>query len=598
MKIGLRWKVLIFFLIVGIVPLVFSTFLLKGQRAVAENIENSLFALDNSASKIVEHFLLNAQRSIIAQSYIPKNLIPIRDTSLHRAYVKRIFKKYKIFLAVLFVDKRGRVLSSYSEDSRFRSWLKKRKFSSIFAKYLSGQTSISNIVNFGGSPAVAIFSKVPTENSFLAAFIDTGMLKNILKKVAPYKGSFFYLIDPSGKTLFLDESLKEQSSGKFVSVKHAGITLQKRTVERNGLKFFEVTSPVSGFQGWRICLSCPYEVVFRSMVTSRKLGVFFSVLAVLLAGILALYFSKKITGPLEELSKGAGEFSMGNLSYKIRLKTNDELELLAERLNGMAEKLLKVREGQDERIRSSTRDLSNAYREIAVKNERLAEADKFKSQFLANMSHELRTPMNAIIGFTDLLKDGVYGILTEKQKEILSKVQRNSNHLLDLINDILDLEKINAGKIELLPEKFDLKDLIDTISKETAVPRAEVKFKITCPAGILIIHDQLRLRQVIFNLLSNAFKFTKEGFVELECIRREKVVSIKVSDTGIGIKDEDMSNIFKSFQQADASVTRKFQGTGLGLSISKKLVEMMGGWFDVESEFGKGSVFTINLPYE
>jgi len=596
MKTGLKWKIPVFFLIVGLVPLVFSTFLLKGQRAVAENIENSLFALDNSASKIVEHFLLNAQKSIIAQSYVPKNLLPVRNTALHRSYLKRIFRKYKVFSEVLFADKNGRAVSSYGRVPYRR--LKKRDFSDIFTKHPSVQTAISNVVNFGGSPAVAIFSKVPTDNSFLAAFIDTGLLKNILEKVVPYSGSFFYLIDPSGKTLFLDESLKEQSSGLFVSIEHAGATLRKRTVERRGMKFFEVTGPVSGFQGWRICLCCPYEVAFRSMVTSRKLGVFFSVLAVLLAVILALYFSKKISGPLEELSKGAGEFATGNLSYKIRLKTNDELELLADRLNGMAEKLLKVREGQDERIRSSTRDLSNAYKEIAVKNERLAAADKFKSQFLANMSHELRTPMNAIIGFTDLLKDGVYGVLTEKQKEILSKVQRNSNHLLDLINDILDMEKINAGKIELLPEKFDLKDLIDTISKETVVPRAEVKFRVICPAGILLIHDQLRLRQIILNLLSNAFKFTEEGLVELECIRREKVVSIKVSDTGIGIKEEDISKIFKSFQQADASVTRQFQGTGLGLSISKKLVEMMGGWLDVESEFGKGSGFTANIPYE
>ncbi|MFH1352787.1 MAG: ATP-binding protein [bacterium] len=595
MKTGLRWKILIFFLIVGIVPLVFSTFLIRGQVRVAEDIENSLFALDNSASKIVEHFLLNAQKSIIAQSYVPKNLLPVRDTALHRAYLKRIFRKYKVFSEVWFTDKQGRAVSSYGRVPYHR--LKKKDFSDIFTKHLPAETSISNVVDFDGDPAVAVFSKVQTENSFLAAFVNVEILRNILEKVVPYKESFFYLIAPSGMTLFLDKP-RPPRAGKFIPVKRSGQTLWKRTVEYNGVKFFEITSPVSGFSGWKICLCSRYEVAFGNLVSSRALGAIFSIVAVLLAAVLAVYFSKRISSPLEELSKGAAEFSGGNLSYRINLRTNDELEVLGNQFDRMAEKLLKIQEGLDEKIRASTRDLSNAYREISVKNERLADADKYKSQFLANMSHELRTPMNAIIGFADLLKDGVYGNLPEKQKEILSKIQRNSNHLLNLINDILDLSKIEAGKIELLPEKFDLKDLIDTVSKETVVPKEEVKFSASCPAGISLIHDQMRLRQVIYNLLSNALKFTKEGSVGIECFRREKVVSIKVSDTGIGIKEEDISKIFQSFQQADASVTKQFQGTGLGLSISKKLVEMMGGWLDVESVFGKGSVFTVNLPYE
>jgi len=596
MKTGLRWKILFFLLIVGLVPLIFSTFLIRGQVRVAEDIENSLFALDNSASKIVEHFLLNAQKSIIAQAYVPKNLLPVRNTALHRAYLKRIFRKYKVFSEVLFADKKGRAISSYGGVPYRR--LKKRDFSDIFTERPAAETSISNIVNFNGAPAVAVFSKVQTENSFLAAFVNVEILRKILSKAAPYKESFFYLIAPSGRTLFLDKPQQPPLAGKFIPVKRSGQTLWKRIVEYKGVKFFEITSPVSGFSGWKICLCSRYDVAFRNLVSSRTLGAIFSIIAVLLAAVLAVYFSKRISAPLEELSKGAGEFSTGNLSYKIRLRTNDELELLADRLNGMAEKLLKIQEGQDEKIRASTRDLSNAYREIAVKNERLADADKYKSQFLANMSHELRTPMNAIIGFSDLLKDGVYGNLPEKHKEILSKIQRNSNHLLNLINDILDLSKIEAGKIELLPEKFDLKDLIDTVSKETVVPKKEVEFTVSCPSGISLVHDQMRLRQVIYNLLSNALKFTKEGSVKIECFRREKVVSIKVTDTGIGIRDEDISKIFKSFQQADASVTKQFQGTGLGLSISKRLVKMMGGWLDVESEYGKGSVFTINLPYE
>ena len=580
-------------------PLIFAVFLFTGQKRNATVVENSLFALTKSATKLTEHFILNAQKSVIALSDIPKSISPLGNTSAHRKYLKRIFVRYKIFLTVLFTDGEGKTICRYGAPAA--------DIGKIF--HSDGRrinSMISNIIDLDGSAGageretIAIVSEVQGGGGYLVALIKSSALEEILKKIVPYEGSYFYLMDSTGKTIFLDKSASaEKNAGEFISVKRRdSASVMKRSVTRAGIRYFEVFAEVSGFPGWRLALSAPYKRAFKNISDAKTLGVVFSLISLILAGTLAVYFSRKISEPLEELSQAADEFASGNLSYRLKLKTGDEIETLASRFNEMAQKISEYQMGQKQKIKMSARDLSNAYKEIAEKNEKLALADKYKSRFLATMSHELRTPMNAIIGFTDLLKDGIYGDISEKQKEILSKVQRNSNHLLNLINDILDLSKIEAGRIELLPEKFFLDDVILEVSRELPPPGPDVEFAANCQKGIELFHDIMRLKQVVFNLLSNAFKFTQKGKVFLECIKREKVVSIRVTDTGIGIKKEDLGKIFDSFQQADASITRQFQGTGLGLSISRKLVELMGGWIEVESEFGKGSVFTVNIPYE
>ncbi len=570
-------------------PFVFFMFLMIGQRRSAVYIENSLFALTNSAAKITEHFLLNAQKSIIAQSYLPSSLLPVSNSAGHKAYLRRIFRKYKIFSSVMFTDSSGRVISRYGAkpSEEFTRLFRSGKFSGI-----------SHVIKDNGRLSIAVVSKIRNKGNCLAALINPDALKKILEKIVPTRGAVFYIRDNAGKTLFLDSALSEENAAPAESVKYFDINVYKRVLYRGGEKTFEVMVPIAGFPGWRVCLSAPHKVVFKSLNDAKFLGIFFSVISFLFAGYLSFYFSSKISAPLEELSKSAGEFSQGNFSYRPQIKTGDEMEHLALQLNKMADKISAAQSGRDEKIRSSSRDLANAYKEIAVKNEKLALADKYKSQFLATMSHELRTPMNAIIGFTDLLKDDIYGELTAKQKEILSKVQRNSNHLLNLINDILDLSKIESGRIDLMPEKFELRELINTVSGEISSPGKDVEFLSSCPEGVSLYQDMMRLKQVIFNLLSNAFKFTKKGSVVLSCSPAKEVVTIKVEDTGIGIKKEDLEKIFDSFQQADASITRQFQGTGLGLSISKKLIELMGGWIDVKSEFGKGAVFTVRIPYK
>ena len=236
------------------------------------------------------------------------------------------------------------------------------------------------------------------------------------------------------------------------------------------------------------------------------------------------------------------------------------------------------------------------------KSRQLELASERKSQFLASMSHELRTPLNAIIGLTEMMVTNAGRFGTEKAAEPLQRVHRAGTHLLGLINQVLDLSKIEAGKLELHPQTVELAPLINEVV-DTARQLAE-KNKNRLMAefqenlGILTV-DPMRLRQILLNLLSNACKFTKEGEVAL---RKRRVsngghwIELSISDTGIGMTPEQQAKLFEEFTQADATTAQRFGGTGLGLAITRKLARMMGGDVTVASEPGKGSLFTLRLP--
>jgi signal transduction histidine kinase len=239
--------------------------------------------------------------------------------------------------------------------------------------------------------------------------------------------------------------------------------------------------------------------------------------------------------------------------------------------------------------------------EIQDKSRQLAEASQHKSQFLANMSHELRTPLNAIIGVSEMLREDAEAL--KQDTEPLDRVLGAGRHLLALINDILDLSKIEAGRMELQLEDFPLAPLIDGVVKtiEPLAAKNGNRVAVSCDGAIGSLHaDQMRLRQALLNLMSNANKFTERGTISVDAWHGQESgrdwVTIAVADSGIGMAPEQMGKLFQEFSQADASTTRKYGGTGLGLAISKKFCEMMGGDITVASELGRGSTFTIRLP--
>lgn len=239
--------------------------------------------------------------------------------------------------------------------------------------------------------------------------------------------------------------------------------------------------------------------------------------------------------------------------------------------------------------------------ELKHENEKLEIASRTKSEFMAAMSHELRTPLNAIIGFSDIMIVGIGGNLNERQKSYVKDINNAGQHLLLIINDILDLSKVEAGKMELVIEKFSVLELLEetlTLVKNKAIKHHIDIIREIGPQLEFMEGDKPKIKQVLFNLLSNALKFSKEegGTITVAVKKVDGMVRFSVSDTGIGIEEKNMNKLFKEFQQLDSGITRKYRGTGLGLVISKKLVELHGGKITVESIFGEGSTFIFTIP--
>jgi len=240
------------------------------------------------------------------------------------------------------------------------------------------------------------------------------------------------------------------------------------------------------------------------------------------------------------------------------------------------------------------------FHEIEDKSRQLEAASRHKSEFLANMSHELRTPLNAVIGFSEVLLQRMFGALNAKQDEYLKDIYASGQHLLSLINDILDLSKIEAGRMELTPAPFHLPSALEnavTLVKERA-SRHGIALQLDLDPQLgELVGDERKVKQVLLNLLSNAVKFTPEGgCISLKASRTDGAVEIAVTDTGIGIAPEDQAAIFEEFRQVGSDDARKQEGTGLGLTLAKKFVELHGGRISVQSELGRGSNFTFTLP--
>ncbi len=326
-----------------------------------------------------------------------------------------------------------------------------------------------------------------------------------------------------------------------------------------------------------------------------------SLMAGSLAGILAvlvfyLITQKLILSPVRELTRVSECVSQGQHSVRSQIVTGDEFEALARAFNAMLSHL----QSTENELRTINRSLDTRLSELAERNVALFEANKLKSQFLANVSHELRTPLTSIIGFAELLREATSadgGRLLRYSENIMS----SGRMLLGIINDLLDLAKIEAGKMEMHLAQIDMaemaRNLIDFMR-----PLAEKKSLqlVTSIAPDLpqITSDAGRIQQILYNLLSNAVKFTPDGGVVELTLRPTEAGGVRVSvrDTGIGIPPEKMSMVFEAFRQLDESITREHTGTGLGLAISKELVTLLGGTIEVQSEVGKGSVFTVVLP--
>ncbi len=358
----------------------------------------------------------------------------------------------------------------------------------------------------------------------------------------------------------------------------------------------DVVSPVylaNHHIGWiRVGLG---EASLRSKLADlQRDGVVFALLGVVLSGIVAAVVASRLTRRLGVIQNAANSVQHGKASIRAELNGHDEAAQLARGFNQMLDKLA----SEEASLRAHAIEL-RAAKEVAE------EASRAKSTFLANMSHELRTPMNAIMGMTALaLRRGV----EPKVKDYLEKIDAASKHLLNVLNDILDLSKIEAERLTLEQVDFRLGEVVENILSMVRHKAEEkhLELQADLPAGLpeLALHgDPMRLCQILLNLAGNAVKFTEAGSVRLRCrVVQEDADSLllrwEIRDTGIGVSEEERRRLFTAFEQADSSMTRKYGGTGLGLSISKRLVSMMGGEIGVESEPGQGSTFWFTARFD
>ncbi len=322
-----------------------------------------------------------------------------------------------------------------------------------------------------------------------------------------------------------------------------------------------------------------------------------SLMVLVLLWNLLISFRQELKAQLMQLMTTAHHFQEGEHQIRVPLLKHEEMYLLASTLNI----LFTTIEQQYRIIEDQVQQLQGKNHELQEQNQQIRQADYLKSEFLANMSHELRTPLNSIIGFSDLLFSEIPGPLSQTQKDYLADVFSNGKQLLQIINDILDLSKVEAGKTTFCPEPVDLAQVITGV-QELLHPLA-VKKQIHIgmevdPTVSGIVLDPVRLKQMLNNYLSNAIKFTPEGGTIVIRILPEQAGTfrLEVQDTGIGICSEDQDRLFVEFQQLDASMAKKYQGTGLGLALTKRLVEAQGGSVGVESVPGQGSTFYSILP--
>ncbi len=437
----------------------------------------------------------------------------------------------------------------------------------------------------------------------LKAEVNLKYIADVVSGVKVGRAGYAYAVSRSGDLIAHPDIglvLQRRSVAQLNQVRTAfqsrpEITKPKAVISNNlqGTKVLSASALIPSLD-WAVVIERPveeaYEPLYASMLRTSSL----LLVGLGMALLASLFVARRVVRPLRNLRDGVERIGSGNLGYRLNVKTGDEIEILAEEFNKMTAQL-------QESYANLERKVADRTQELATANERLDEASRHKSQFLANMSHELRTPLNGILGLTEMILDGIYGEVPEKIRSALEDVQASGRHLLGLINDVLDLSKIEAGRVTLALHEYSMRDVVQAVS--TAMqPLAAAKnltLKVTIPPDLPPANgDQRRITQVLMNLVGNAIKFAEAGEVRVEVGSADGSFLLSVSDTGPGIAPADQERIFEEFQQVDGSSSRSKGGTGLGLTIAKRIVEMHGGRIWVESKVGMGSTFRFMLPFK
>ncbi|HEX3630007.1 MAG TPA: response regulator [Candidatus Dormibacteraeota bacterium] len=614
---SLRWYISVGFLLVGVVPLIFFgaqriSALFATQNA---SIEQKHEPMAESLAQAIYGYLSDQKSALEStalqiQSDNDTSISHLNDASFNPAHLNQelaaahsaqpsLLQLYVGNLAGVAVAAAppGGVGVDYSQWNYVQQVLNTAR---LGPKY-------SDMVRTRGDASVAaVVIAVPIRNSqhnlvgFLAGMVDLSEVQRL---------SAFSQIGANGQAVVVDRQ------GRVIAHPRTDWRAEAKDLSGSGV-FQQAASHdvgvvwytdhdgnvprVAGFAtvpvvGWKVWVSQPVADLRSELTPLILSSLEWLLVAIVLALVLGFVAATWITRPVVELTRAAGRIAHGDLKTPVTVKERfaaRELRELAQTFNQMAHQLSGAYQTLEEKVTQRTSELQSA-------NQELAHANKLKSEFLANVSHELRTPLSAIIGFSQILLDGIDGPVNDEQQQDILQVNKSGQSLLALINQILDLSKIEAGKMELSMERIELPDLVTGVLESISPLAQEKGLRIDTrfAAGLPAVEaDPVRLKQVLINLLSNAVKFTDRGYIEVMAQPSGRMVRISVKDTGIGISGEAQKVIFDEFVQGDGSSTRRHGGTGLGLSIVRRLVEMHGGAITVISEPGMGSTFTFTVP--
>ncbi|MGE3144269.1 MAG: sensor histidine kinase [Pseudorhodoplanes sp.] len=422
------------------------------------------------------------------------------------------------------------------------------------------------------------------------AEINLKSLSDILRSVQDARGSFGYVVGADGRLILTSPNLHWPLGSDLSNLAQVAAARNASAAAVTTGKDFDgravVTAHAKGPRmDWYVFVEQPMSQALEPVYALLARIASLLGLGLLIAVLTGMLLARQMVVPIRALQAGARRLGQGDFDQRIEVKTGDEIEDLAEQFNRMAVELQQSYSGLEQKVEERTREL--------------AIASAHKDQFFANMSHELRTPLNAVLGYAELLVDGIYGTMPDKALDVLQRIQSNGKHLLGLINDVLDISKIEAGQLNLALDDYSMKTLVQSVIAATEslaqnkglALRSEVSDALPAARG-----DERRLTQVLLNIVGNAIKFTDKGSVTIRAAEKDGMFDLSVTDTGPGIAPQDRDRIFEEFQQVDNSSTRQKGGTGLGLAIARRLVRMHGGDIALESAPGKGSTFHVAIP--
>jgi signal transduction histidine kinase len=519
------------------------------------------------------------------------------------------------FTDASIIDAQGMEVMKVSDRKvYFPSDFSDQSKSAKFNKAIKGEDYISRVYTSDKAQpyitvAIPLWGNGQSIAGVAAAEADLSFLWDAIGKIHFGTAGYAYLVDGQGNLIAQKDPLlvlKRMNLRQLDGVKkflrnptHSDLTPAQ---EGRGLRDQPVLvtyAPVPVL-GWAVILEEPVDAALAKVETTKRYATVLLVLGLAIGAVIIVWVSSRITGPIRHLHQGVKIIGAGNLGHRVNIHTEDEIEWLGEEFNKMAEKLKVFYATLEQKVKDKTIELEQTNSELEQANRSLVKANKAKDEFLQVMSHELRTPLNVLLGYSQLVKDGTFGTINQKQGNALGKVVGSAKELMSMITEILRAASIEAGKVraEMLP--IEMGELLDDLKSYYDIPlEKNLVFKWEYHSEPRIIKtDGDKLKHILQNLINNAVKFTDEGSITFTAryFPETKLAEFIVADTGIGIEQEMLPSIFERFHQLDSSDTRNHGGVGLGLYIVRKYLEVLGGEIRVNSEVGKGSIFTVTLP--